>query len=986
MGALLLASMAAQAQTVPTTDPGASAQGSAPAPQLTEVTVTGSRIITNGNNAPTPVTVVSPQQLMTTRPTSVFDNLSSLPMFSGSLGSNTPPDNAPNNNGAVSALNLRNLGPLRALVLFDGHRLPPTSADGLVDINTIPQLLLQRVDVVTGGASAVYGSDAVTGVINFVPDRNFQGFKADLQRGISGHRDDRSYRIGIAGGTNLFGGRGHIEASWERYDTAGLLWREQRPATDALWTLQGDGSAGDPYHLQYNTHISNVGFGGIIVCPFGPANPGACPGNPLVGQEFAQNGVLSPRQAGSQQGVSYGFLNVGGDGGYHNGVSLQDATRTDQFYSRFDYDLTDDIHAYVTGSGAADHSSGYAGTLRSFPPGWNIGSCNAFLATQYQQALGCTSQSDTNQPTFTLSRMYNPDLGEPAQLNEVWVHSYFVMTGLEGKFGDGYHWDANYTHSRSTTNTRGDNNQNLAHLYAALDAVVDPATGNLVCNVSLTNPGVYPGCVPINPFGPTAPSQQALNYVFGRIETLTTNTMDDLSASITGRTFNDWAGPIRTALSGDVRRASFEMSSNSLPTNLVDCTPLRFGNCSPGGTTEFINTNAGRSPVHQTVSEGALEFEVPLLNDRPWVRDLTFNAAARFTHYENSSGGDPTLASTSFNATTWKAGLVWKMNDWMTLRWARSRDIRAPNLYDLYNPQQLIPNQQVSDYLVLAGGQPSNANPAQQFGGNPHLKPEIAYTTTVGMILRPLDSLSFSIDAYNITIRDAIAVIDGSTAPLQEACINSNGTSPLCALETRPNGCCSDTTLANQLTGYVVEPYNIGEQRTWGLDFEEDYTTRLFQHILSLRTLVTWQPHLDYVEAPYLPFNDQAGAAYNPTFGLNPAPIWKASMYAHYDVTERVGLDLDERYRSRLRWSADPTQYSIGGVGSVAYTDATVTYSIPHRDTEFNVYLNVQNVFDKQPPPAPNPVNAIFPGIGPLYAAGDDVVGRYFTVGVRARF
>jgi outer membrane receptor protein involved in Fe transport len=109
-------------------------------------------------------------------------------------------------------------------------------------------------------------------------------------------------------------------------------------------------------------------------------------------------------------------------------------------------------------------------------------------------------------------------------------------------------------------------------------------------------------------------------------------------------------------------------------------------------------------------------------------------------------------------------------------------------------------------------------------------------------------------------------------------------------------------------------------------------------------------------------------------------------MFVHYLVTERIGLDLAERYRSRLRWNADPSQYSIGGVGSVAYTDATVTYSIPHGDDEFNVYFNVQNLFNKQPPPAPNPADAIFPGIGPVYAAGDDVVGRYYTLGLRARF
>jgi iron complex outermembrane recepter protein len=970
----------------PPADAGAPARPAAAPVELSEVTVTGSRIITNGNDAPTPVTVVNPEQLQTTRPKTVFDNLASLPMFSGSLGSNTAVENTPNSNPGVSALNLRNLGPLRALVLFDGHRVPPTTADGLVDINSLPQILLQRVDVVTGGASAVYGSDAVTGVINFVPDRKFQGFKVDLQRGVSTYGDDPTYRIGLAGGTSLFNNRGHVELSFERYDDSGIPWRTARSATNALWSLQGDGSAADPWHLQDNTHIANVSFGGMIICPFGPSVPAACPGVPLVGETFDNNGVLTPFQRGSKTGVSYPFLQVGGGGAYHN-ESLVNASRQDQFFGRFDYDLADSLHAFVTASGAAHHTEGTASSLRSFPPGWSIGSCNAFLAQQYQTALGCTNQSDPNQPTFTLSRMYNPTLeGGLARLDEIWTHNYFTMAGMEGRFGDGYHWDATYTHSQSRTNIRDDNDQNLGHLYAALDAVTDPSSGQVVCNVTLTHPGLYPGCVPFNAFGPTAPSPQALSYVFGRIETTTTNTLDDLSGSVSGAPFKVWAGPVKIALSTELRREGFEMASNSLPTAYVDCSVLRLGNCQQGVTQQFIDVAAARSPVHQTVEEGALELNVPLLEDVPFAHSLELNSAARFTHYSNNSGGDPTMGDSSFNAVTWKVGAVWAVTDWVRLRWTRSKDIRAPNLYDLYNPVQYISSNIIPDYLILdpATGQPTVANATQRLSGNPSLRPEVAHTTTLGVVVTPVPGLSISIDAYDITIRDALAVLDGSTQFVQQACITSGGTSPLCALQVRPLGCCS-TAANNTLTGYVVEPYNIAGQRTWGADFETDYSTRLFERALSLRLLATFQPHLLYQQPP-ITTNDQAGASYNSTFGLLPAPIWKASAYAHYNVTQTIGVDLAERYRSRLRWSADPTQYSLGGVGSVAYTDATLTYTLLHHDSEFNFFVNVQNALNKQPPPAPTSANAIFPGILPLYAAGDDVVGRYWTVGVRAHF
>jgi iron complex outermembrane recepter protein len=223
-GVLVLAGMTARAQN----SPPAAASG----PVLDEITVTGSRVIVNGEDAPTPVMVITPEEVLATRPTTIFENLADLPMFSGSRGvTNTPTNAQPTAATSISALNLRNLGGLRALALFDGHRVPPTTADGYVNINSLPQMLIERVDVVTGGASAVYGSDAVTGVVNFVVDRNFTGTRVELQGGLSGQSDAESYQVGLAWGTELFGGRGHFEASWQRLDDQGIEHRGDRDWT-----------------------------------------------------------------------------------------------------------------------------------------------------------------------------------------------------------------------------------------------------------------------------------------------------------------------------------------------------------------------------------------------------------------------------------------------------------------------------------------------------------------------------------------------------------------------------------------------------------------------------------------------------------------------------------------------------------------------------------------------------------------------------------
>src|SRR5581483_5791498 len=177
------------------------------------IIVTGSRVIADASNSPTPVTMVSAKQLHDTTPSNLADGLNKLPIFQGSQTIGRPGDGSQNFSSNV--LNLRNFGANRTLVLFDGHRAAPSNADGTVDVDALPQMLISRVDVVTGGASAVYGSDAVTGVVNFVLDRKFIGLKTDFNAGLSTYADAMSYNVGAAAGTDLFGGRGHFEAALE---------------------------------------------------------------------------------------------------------------------------------------------------------------------------------------------------------------------------------------------------------------------------------------------------------------------------------------------------------------------------------------------------------------------------------------------------------------------------------------------------------------------------------------------------------------------------------------------------------------------------------------------------------------------------------------------------------------------------------------------------------------------------------------------------
>jgi iron complex outermembrane recepter protein len=203
------------------------------------IIVTGSRV-SNGDNMPTPVTIVATEQLEKTTPSNIPDALNKLPVFARSQGQQSGGSAGANNAG--NYLNLRGVGVIRSLILFDGHRVPPTAANGAVDINTIPQILIKRVDVVTGGASAVYGSDAVTGVVNFIVDRDFEGFKFQVQGGVSEYKDNGSFRAAGAFGTNFANGRGHFEASLEHYETDGIQTKFDRPYGDLLASTVGNGT------------------------------------------------------------------------------------------------------------------------------------------------------------------------------------------------------------------------------------------------------------------------------------------------------------------------------------------------------------------------------------------------------------------------------------------------------------------------------------------------------------------------------------------------------------------------------------------------------------------------------------------------------------------------------------------------------------------------------------------------------------------------
>jgi iron complex outermembrane receptor protein len=917
------------------------ADASPAAPGDTDIVVTGSRIIKNGDSSPSPVTVISTQDVLRVQPAGTLaDALAALPVFAGSRGSFSNPSStgsAAGGNGNANQLNLRNLGSNRTLILLDGMRIPPTTFNGIVDVDIIPQMLVQRVDVVTGGVSAVYGSDAVAGVVNYVIDRKFRGLSVKAETGIAQRGDGRRTDLGIAGGIDLFGGRGHVEASYEYLDNKGILARSDRSYLNQAG-VAGAGTAANPYRLYDNVRQAGFPFGGLIT------------NGVLAGQTFGSDGVLRPFVHGSATGTA--ALEVGGDGGYYDS-SLVAPLEAHQIFGRFDYDLIDDVHFYAQVSGNLKTNESYSDYVKL--TNVTISAQNAYLAPAYRAALAAAGQT-----SFRLSELVSglPRLDSISKSDQ-WVY----MGGLTGALG-GFTWGANYTHGTTKLRTTLATNPNNQRLAAALDAVVDPATGNIVCNVTLTNPAAGQGCVPINVFGANAVSAAAAAYVLQPTHYVATTDMDDVSAHIEGSPFESWAGPVNVALSGDYRKLGFHSTSDGLPSATVNCTGIRF-NCTAGAALWGFSF-AGSPTVSQTVSEGAVEFDAPLVKDVAFIQSFSVNGAARYTHYD-----------TSGNYWTWKLGFDWHVTDNLRLRGTRSRDIRAPTLYELFAPVNSVP---VSPVDLLTGLSPSLP---QTDLSNPDLKAEIGNTLTGGIVWKPIPRLSIALDGYHITIDDAVTQVAGSTPAYQQACYASGGTSPFCALQTRPNGF-TDKSAANVVTRWYTQYFNIAQIETYGADLEVNYGTSLFGRAASFRFLGAWQPHV-YYRQPGVPTTDQGGVAFGP-LGLAAGPELRLTGFARFQPVEHLTLDLFERWRNGMKLGGDPTQiWYKNHIASFATTSATATVDFTTNGAKGEFFFNVSNLFDAHPPAGAYSGNGTRAGLRDGFALGDDPTGRSFAAGVRIR-
>lgn len=937
-----------------------------------DIIVTGSRLVQDGYQAPTPVTVLSAESLEQFGAASIPEALRDLPSLVKSNSSRAVPlgsSGDPNAN-LGNYLNLRNLGNQRSLLLMDGMRVPPTRSNGLTDANVVPQFLVSRVEVVTGGASAAYGSDAVAGVINYIMNNRFTGIKGSIQGGVSQRGDDVSYRGGLAVGTALMDDRLHIVASAEYRKDKGIDSLCARPLGCRAYAIGGirgagrdaqnvaiptPGTATNPFIVYEG--VSNIGLtpGGYISAAFNAnGTPNTAGALALAGNRIVTGptgAVLAPYARGTQVNTSLCILCDGGvvDA---NSIELISPLETAQFYGHAEFDITPDITVWAQGNYGQSKTHLNLTNEYFFGTSTNtltIYSGNAFLSPAVQALMNSTGTA-----AFQLDGQRS-GAGNLYQMDfDSLTKNRAFQVGIKGNIANNWKWKIYGADSVSSLRSSGHQSES-AKLYAALDAVRDPS-GNIVCRVTLTNPGVFPGCVPLNLFGADAPSQAAKDYVRGTFVSLQKTTLKSVGGDIAGSPFSTWAGPVAMAVGAEWRKQTLNVTSNTL--DPVPKAGVRFGTASD---LRFRNTNIFPTTGSATVREQFAEVDVPLLKDSAIARSLNINGAVRFTDYSNSG-----------KVTSWKVGGAWQINNDLRLRVTRSRDIRAPTLDDLFGAPT-----QTTALLNDTHLQPNvNSAATTVTRGNPDLKPEKANTWTVGAVFNPawLPGFNASVDWYQIRVTDAIQSFGG--VQLIGACEASNGTSPLCAAVVRP-GPFSDRSAANFPTLILAQSFNANKLIVKGVDLEASYRAPLAGGQLNLRLLGTYQYEFQSQASPVNPLVNSAGYQTNPKLNMTASIGYDKGPFGIDFRTQRVGS-----WDQNSPVGQSPIQiFQYNKIDAVYYSDLSLTYDLQFASAKkMQVFLNISNLFDRSPPLIPNAIPTLgYPTTRALY----DVVGRSFSAGVR---
>jgi outer membrane receptor protein involved in Fe transport len=926
--------------------------GSNQASVLEEVMVTGSRIRSrDGMETPTPVTSVEMEELTLLDPGNIIDAISMMPQFLN----NDSPATAGSVVGPLGAanVNLRGVGSNRTLVLLDGRRVPSFNRLGTPDVSTFPESMIRGIEVVTGGASAAYGSDAVSGTVNFLLDTGYTGLKGHAQGGVTSRGDNRNFEFSLSGGHDL-GERSHFIASIDYYEGDEVLGYADRDWFQNWGTIDINGAA-NPKIVATDVRSREYTAGGLI----------RLPGSGLDMVHFLEGGIPAQFQDGSVVGAT---TQVGGTGFWGDYANLQEAdgglpgiypeTERGSAFLYVDYDFTSDWTGYFQFMYGKNKVNMHDNTGRMHAPPWRatIYRDNAFLP----DAIGAIMDTEgrTEFPFYRYAS--SADLGQARRIQDNDLQSYTL--GFNGEVNDirvqGY-----YQYGLSESLYIAENYTRLDRMYRAFDTVVNPATGAIVCRSTLSFPN--DGCVPANPFGPGTMSQESVDYILGTMwrESEVEQHFAEFSADT--EIYQGWgAGPVSLAAGASFREDSFSQFAG--PAGLVALdVPTAASQGYKGLPATFSNTAqilqfalGGEDLIGGgfNVWEVFGETLVPLVRDLTMVQAIDLSAAIRYAEYSGSGG-----------VLAWKFGLDWRFNDSLRLRATRSRDNRAATLRERFDQQG---GGATANDPVLS----STYSFSQLSGGNPAVDPEQGDTWTVGLVLTPtmLEGFALSADWFDVQITDYISQL--GTQRIIDDCFA--GAQELCQRIVRDPG-------TNQIT--IVENIflNVAEARVTGVDLEASYRTpiSLFtdgNEDLSIRLFASYLDENSFTNVG-VPKRDNAGTTNLPEWTMTGMVNYRNGPFS----TTVTGRYVDSRVQIN-----DPTPAQTlddMSVDSVFTTNLRLSYAFDAGQLgSHTLFFNVSNVFDVEPPIVP--AWSSFFGAQTSQPGLHDLLGRRFVAGVNFEF
>ena len=989
-----------------------------------DIIVTGSRISRPTLRSPIPVRTISAADLTRSGEINLGDVLTRLPSLGTSF--NQAGSTQFIGTSGLNILDLRGLGQARTLVLVDGRR-HITSQEGefLVDVNTIPNDLVDRVDVVTGGSSAVYGSDAMAGVINFVLKKNYDGFGVNAQGGLTSNHDRGNYKISAVYGKNFAEGRGNIAVDLE-YNQSQLVTYSDRPGlTGAFAGRRQFQLVDDPTEdnttpdRTFLTGIRSLGYanggnfiayngGSVRSCNGGV--PAACLANgfPRIFL-FNPNGTL--REA--NYGIDFRPVGSGNTQG-GDGATLDDTGTLQPAYKRYignilgHYDVSDAFRPYFEGKFVRVDS--FAQGSPTFSQGGEQGTDvvdvdadgnpiignvsptnyltytpitldNAFLTPQAKSII--TSLLPPGSSFFNLNRN-NVDLGNRDERDR--RDTYRIVVGAQGTFNDDWHYDVSVNYGHLKTQSAFYNNRIEQNFYNSIDAVRN-AAGNVVCRVNQVTV-TDPACAPIDLLGEvgtqqTAAQRQAAIDYFSTTSHRRGHANElDASANVTGdssQLFSLPGGPVAFSIGGEYRREKAFYAYDDLVKS--------------GAT--FLNAIQDFRPPSFEVEELYGEVNVPIIKDKPFFNELSLSGAGRFAHYKGSVG----------TVYAYNGAAVYAPISDIRFRFNYSQSVRAPTLGDLYSSSStnyasvddpcdvnfINKGKSTRPANCAAAGVPAGFEDTLTrsstlqilSGGNPNLKAEKSRSMTYGVILQPrfVPGLAITVDYYDIKITRVISSVDAQT--ILNGCYDgADLNNSFCQLINPRN---ADGSF--QQPALLQSSLNFSAERAKGIDVDVSYNHNFDpDNKVALRFLGTYdreRTDFPYIDDPTEPDRAKGELGF-PTFQFN--------VQADYTF-KKFTLGYTLRYLGKQSITDYETQHEVAGLPGTPYdpyyADRVNYPSVIYHDvraalevnSKFSLYGGVDNVTNKMPPLGMLANGTGYNGFDTIY----DNIGRFMYVGVHVK-